>query len=64
MIKITYELEMQIQRNLWNEARNAEGSSLDSKEGDAFKTYLNNLVNKAFKAGIDFHQNLKEEITY
>lgn len=64
MVKITYEVENQPKKNLWDEARNSEDSSIHSKEGKTFTEYLNILLNTAFKAGIEFQKNLKEEITY
>ena len=64
MIKVNYEIEPQPAKNLWNEARNSEEASIESKDGKAFKKYLNILANQAFKDGIEFHKNLKDEINY
>jgi len=61
MIKIKYEIERQPMKNLWEEARNSEEPSIDSKNGDAFKKYLNILASQAFKAGRDFQKNLKDD---
>ena len=64
MIKVNFEIDLVPMKNLWNEARNSENSSINSKDGDAFKKYLNILANQAFKEGRDFEKNLKEEINY
>ncbi len=60
MIKISYELERQQVKNLWDEARNSENSKLSSRDGKAFETYLNMITQQAFKAGREFQNNLKD----
>ena len=64
MVKVKYELGSQPISNLWLEARNAENPSVNHKDAEQFKIYLNSLLTTAFKEGRNFQKNLKEDENY
>ncbi len=63
-IIVKYEVEPQPIKNLWDAVQTAESPSIEHKDADDFKAYLNMLVEQAFKAGINFQKNLKKDIDY